>query len=199
LRMINVVTFVSAGLTGVLFLIARPLILLLLTEKWLGAVPIFELLCWSGLFYPISAAQLSIIKAKGQSRLFLRLEVVKKLVYFSVIAVGFSFGMRGFLVSLIVSAMINTTINIFFTGRALGVSMGGQLRGTLAPIMSMGLGVIVAKGAMGMLALHSLVMGATVAPALFVVIFLGLTRVASPEIIATVKGAVLGIVGSRRV
>ena len=189
LAMIETVTFVSLGLAGGLFLVARPLILILLADKWLGAVPMLELLCWSGLFYPISAAQLSIIKAKGNSRLFLGLEIVKKAIYFSAIALGFTFGMMGFLVSLIFSAAINTSINLRYTGQSLGVSMWFQLRGTFGPIAAMGVGVLAAKASVHILEPSWALIEGVVALVPFAVIYVGLTRLASPGLFRVMTAA----------
>ena len=58
--------------------LAEPLFRMVLTEKWLPAVPYFQWLCVSGLFYPVNAYNLNILKVKGRSDLFLYLGLVKK-------------------------------------------------------------------------------------------------------------------------
>ena len=57
---------------------AKPIVLLLLTEKWLGCVPFIQIFCISFAFYPIHTANLNAIKAMGKSQIFLKLEIIKK-------------------------------------------------------------------------------------------------------------------------
>src|SRR5690606_719797 len=77
-KVIQQVLFLLAPTMVLLIVLAEPLFLLVLTEKWLPAVPYFQLLCISGIFHPISAYNLNILNVKGRSDLFLRLELIKK-------------------------------------------------------------------------------------------------------------------------
>lgn len=63
-----------AGLAGV----AEPLIRLLLTDKWLPAVPYLQIFCFSFAFYPVHSCNLQAINAMGRSDIFLKLEIIKK-------------------------------------------------------------------------------------------------------------------------
>src|SRR5690606_35176464 len=59
-----------------LTVIAEPFIRLLLTEKWLPAVPYFQILCIAGIMYPVNRYNLNILKVKGRSDLRMNLEMV---------------------------------------------------------------------------------------------------------------------------
>lgn len=61
-----------------LAVIAEPLVLLLLTEKWLMCVPFIQIFCAVYALWPIHTANLQAINAIGRSDIFLKLEVVKK-------------------------------------------------------------------------------------------------------------------------
>ena len=61
-----------------LAVVARPLVLVLLTEKWVPAVPYLQLLCIAGLLFPLHLMNLNVLQALGRSDLFLRLEIIKK-------------------------------------------------------------------------------------------------------------------------
>jgi len=127
----SVVSFLSFGLIGLLYLIAEPLILLLLTEKWLPSVHFFRLLCFSAYVYPISASVLSILKASGRSADFLRLEIVKKVVYVIGLTIGFHWGIEGFIISLAVTGAINLVLNMYVSGRPVSLPIWKQLRNIL--------------------------------------------------------------------
>lgn len=59
---------------------AEPVVRLVLTEKWLPCVPFLRIFCFTYAFYPIHTANLNAIKAVGRSDLFLKLEILKKIV-----------------------------------------------------------------------------------------------------------------------
>ena len=58
--------------------IAKPLIVILIGEKWLMAVPFLQIICFSEMLYPLHAINLNILQVRGYSGLFLKLEIVKK-------------------------------------------------------------------------------------------------------------------------
>lgn len=59
---------------------AKPLVLFLLTEKWLQVVPFIQILCIANFFRPITISNWEAIKALGYSGITLKLEIVKKIV-----------------------------------------------------------------------------------------------------------------------
>ena len=73
-----------AGLAGV----AKPLVKLLLTDKWLECVPYLQIFCFSFAFYPIHTSNLQAINAMGRSDIFLKLEVIKKAMALIVLSIG---------------------------------------------------------------------------------------------------------------
>lgn len=123
----KLIAFVSFALLGWLFVAAGPLILTLYGSNWQPAVEIFRLLCLSGFAYPISAATLSMLKASGDSRSFLKAEVWKKIVGLAGLAIGFAFGLKGYLISLVITGAIAVPLNMFYTGRSLNMTVKHQL------------------------------------------------------------------------
>lgn len=124
----TLIAFVSFGLLGWLYVAAEPLILGLLGQKWEAAIPIFKILCLSGFAYPISAATLSMLKAAGHSKSFLKVEIWKKVIGLLGLAIGFMFGLQGFLISLIISGAIAVWLNMYYTGKALDITVAHQLK-----------------------------------------------------------------------
>ena len=60
--------------------IAEPLVLLLLTEKWIMAVPFLQIFCCVYAMWPIHTVNLQAINGIGRSDVFLKLEIIKKAV-----------------------------------------------------------------------------------------------------------------------
>jgi O-antigen/teichoic acid export membrane protein len=65
---------VMAGLAAT----AKPIVVLLLTDKWLPSVPFIQIYCFTYAFYPVHTCNLQAINAIGRSDMFLKLELIKK-------------------------------------------------------------------------------------------------------------------------
>ena len=62
-----------------LAVVAKPLVSIILTDKWLLCVPFLQIFCISYALWPIHTANLQAINAMGRSDIYLRLEIAKKL------------------------------------------------------------------------------------------------------------------------
>jgi O-antigen/teichoic acid export membrane protein len=96
-----------------LAVVAEPLVMLLLTEKWLTAVPFLQIFCAVYALWPIHTANLQTINALGRSDVFLRLEIVKKVVGVSVLAVTIPIGIYAMALGSVVTGVISTLINAY--------------------------------------------------------------------------------------
>jgi len=123
----TLISFLSFGLLGWLYVSAGPLILTLFGPRWEASIKIFRILCLSGFAYPISAATLSMLKASGDSQSFLKVEVWKKIVGLAGFVFGFMFGLEGFLISLIITGAISVYLNMYVTGKSLDISVKHQI------------------------------------------------------------------------
>ncbi len=119
-KMMALIAFTSLLLLASM---AKPLILTLLTEKWLNSVLYLQLLCISGMFYPLHALQINIIKAKGQSRILLKLEVYKKMVTLSIILISIHWGIVGLLLGNILISIISYGFNLSKSSKVGGFSI----------------------------------------------------------------------------
>lgn len=115
----ELIVFLSFGLLGLMYATSESLILTLLGKKWVDAIEIYKLLCLSGFVYPLSVATLSMIKAAGYSKVNLKIEVIKSIVTFLGLIIGFIFGLKGYLISLIFTGIIIININYYFSSKTL--------------------------------------------------------------------------------
>lgn len=115
----NLITYTSFAILGLMYIISEPLIIILLGSKWLDVIPVYELLCLSSFIYPLNVASLSMLKAAGYSGVNLKLEVLKTIIGLSGMLIGFSFGIEGFLYSLIFIGVLQLYSNIHFVSKAL--------------------------------------------------------------------------------
>ncbi|CAM3236035.1 lipopolysaccharide biosynthesis protein [Kaistella daneshvariae] len=116
-RMMGVVIFIIAPVLAVMVVSATPLIRFLLTEKWLPAVPYFQILSIAGLLYPIHAYNLNILQVKGRSDLFLKLEIIKKVLIVVIVVIAVQIGIYGLLWGQVFLSFLALGINTYYTGK----------------------------------------------------------------------------------
>ena len=110
-RAISVSTFILAPLMMGLAFVGEPFVKLILTEKWLPSVPFMRVFCITYMFYPIHTANLNAIKAMGRSDLFLKLEIIKKVVGMIALIITMNISVMAMAYSAIVTSIINQVIN----------------------------------------------------------------------------------------
>ncbi|MDY4970404.1 MAG: lipopolysaccharide biosynthesis protein [Lachnospiraceae bacterium] len=111
--------------------VAKPLVLLLLTEKWLPAVPFLQITCFALGLEPLQTANLNAIKAMGRSDIFLKLEIVKKAIAITILFLFMRFGVLAIAVSGLVYSVIAAMFNSYPNRKLLGYSYFEQIRDIL--------------------------------------------------------------------
>ncbi len=109
-------------------LIAEPMILTLVGEKWINSVPIIQMLAFSALIYHLQVFNLDILKVIGRSDLFLKLEIIKKIGVTVAIIIGVYFGFTGLIILQVVSSYFALFINMRYTSEILNYSKLNQLK-----------------------------------------------------------------------
>jgi teichuronic acid exporter len=108
--------------------LAEPLFVFLLTEKWLPAVPFFQILCVVGILYPLHSYNLNILKVKGRSDLFLKLEIIKKIPMIVGLAIAVMYGIFALLYLQIVLNVLFFFINSAYSGKMINYPSLEQLK-----------------------------------------------------------------------
>jgi O-antigen/teichoic acid export membrane protein len=125
-RIVRSAAFANFPIMLWLAAIARPLFEVLLTSRWLPAVPFFQLLCLAGLVYPLNTVHLNLIKAKGRSDIFLNLEIVKKAILLAAILLTIRSGILALVIGQVVSNYVTFLITIVSSGRLIGYPLTAQ-------------------------------------------------------------------------
>src|SRR5690606_17538443 len=124
----KLVLFVVIPIMLILILVAKEGFVLLFGEKWLPAVPYFQILSIASIVRPISSYNLNILKIKGRSDLFLKVEVIKKIFGVIAIAVALPFGIMAMVVSLTVVSYIMVLTNMIASGRLINYKVLEQIK-----------------------------------------------------------------------
>lgn len=142
-RAIKVSSFVMMPLMAGLAVCAEPLIRLLLKEKWMPCVPFLQIFCAVYAFYPLHTANLNAIKAMGRSDVFLKLEIVKKVVETSVLLLTMRIGILAMALGQLGCELLSLFINAWPNRRLLDYSYRQQLRDMLpSALLSLGMAAL---------------------------------------------------------
>ncbi len=144
-RAIKTSTYCIAPLMFGLAACSPSVIHILLTDKWMPCIPYMCIFCITYCFYPIHTANLNAIKAVGRSDLFLKLEVIKKIVGIVVTLISMWFGVLVMAYSLLFTSVINQVINSWPNKKLLKYGYLEQLKDILPGILLAAvMGIIVA-------------------------------------------------------
>jgi O-antigen/teichoic acid export membrane protein len=149
-----------------LAVIAKPLVKILLTEKWLLCVPFLQISCVTYALWPIHTANLQAINALGRSDIFLKLEIIKKILGLAILGVTIFYGVYAIALGGIVSGLIGTIINSYPNTKLLNYSYKEQWKDIMPSLL---LSLV-----MGALVYSVQFFGMTVWPTLIVQGFVGI-------------------------
>ena len=124
--------------------VAEPLTILLLTEKWLPSVPFMQFSCFILAFWPIHTANLQAINAVGRSDIFLKLEIIKKIIGFTIMVVSIPFGLYVMMIGNCFSAVVSSILNASPNRKLLNYGFREQIKDILpALLLSLFMGGVV--------------------------------------------------------
>ena len=123
--------------------IAKPLLILLISDKWLPAVYFLQIVCFSNMLYPLHAINLNSLKVKGRSDVFLKLEVIKKVLAIFPILVGVYLGIEMMLWGSVIISVISYFLNAYYSASLINYSVYEQLKDIFPSfIVSLGVGFL---------------------------------------------------------
>ncbi len=126
--------FVFPAMVG-LSILARPTILTLLGEGWLGVVPLLRIISIAYMWDPVMKFMGSIIKAKGRSDNYLRAEMAKKISGVVILVASIPFGIEAMAYGLILYALCDMAIITFFAHRSDSALGYGTIAKIITPIL----------------------------------------------------------------
>ena len=112
-RIIKTSTFIICGIMCLLMAIAKPLTVILLTEKWLPSVVFLQIGCLAYLFRPLQIINTCVIRASGRSGLLLQLDLLTKGIGIVLLLLMMPFGVEAIAWSYVAFNIISTIINIY--------------------------------------------------------------------------------------
>lgn len=127
-----------------LIVVSEPMIRLVLTERWLTCVPYLRVFCLSYALWPIHTANLQAINAIGRSDIFLKLEIIKKIIGVSIIIVTSRYSPYIMAIGTVFSGIISSFINSYPNKKLLNYSYLEQMKDILPSLfISIIMGIII--------------------------------------------------------
>lgn len=136
---LRIMAVMSASLMGLLAVLAPSLIVILLSDRWSPSIPIFQILCFVGVFFSLNSTSTNLIKALGKGKVFFFLQLFKSTGGIATLAVASIFGLDILLVILCVVNVLFYIANMIVINKLTHISLGEMLR---VPIVQGAPGVI---------------------------------------------------------
>lgn len=127
-KIIKTIAFICFPVMLGMILIAKPMFIVLITEKWIQSVPIFKILCVSGVFLAINYVLQESILAKGHSGELLVVEILKKVILVALILVTINHGVIGLAIGWAISSFFTILLSIYLSNKILGYSIFDLIR-----------------------------------------------------------------------
>lgn len=135
-RITMTISFFSTPLMFLLCLIAKPLFVLLYSEKWLPSVPYFQMLCVAGIAVCLQSVNNQSLAAIGKSKLMFRWTLVKKAIEITLIVSGIMIGgISGLLIAMVIDNWIIYLINAYNVSKHIGYPLRKQLLNLLPMLL----------------------------------------------------------------
>lgn len=113
---------------------AEPLVKLILTDKWLPAVPLIQILCIAFMWDPVMKINHNMLNVKGRSDYFLYAEIFKKIAAFAILFASIPFGVKVMCMGLILYSFVDIAIISFYVHRLTRITLFTQVR-VLFPVV----------------------------------------------------------------
>ena len=136
LKYLRLSCFVVFPLMVLLAGIAKPLVLLVLTARWLPSAELISILSLAYMWYPVMVINNQMLNVKGRSDLFLRAEIIKKIVAVAILAVTLPFGLRWLCYGVLLYNIFDMWMIIFFTKKVMNTGYLMQIR-ALMPVTTL--------------------------------------------------------------
>lgn len=127
-KLIRTVAFVGFPILLGMVLIAKPLLLYLITDKWLGSVPILQILCFSGILVIFITVLQDAVLAKGHSKAVMWVEILKKTILVGFLLLTIKNGVIGIAIGLVLSSLAALVLTLILSGKLIGYTFWHMIK-----------------------------------------------------------------------
>ena len=126
-RIMRTLALVSGVGCAIIASTAKPIVLILIGEKWTEAIVYLQLLAFVEITIPLKNVNLNLLQVYGRSDYILVLSIVKRIVELAAIYLGF-ISMKWMLVGFALAGVMGLLLNAFFTMKTCGYTLLQQIK-----------------------------------------------------------------------
>ena len=130
-RMIRMSAFFIIPIMTLIALLAKPIVILLLTDKWVSIIPLLQWIVFSRVFLPMSTINLNLLNAVGRSDLYLKVDLSKLPVTVLVMIITISLGVKAIVIGHVITSALFFVVNAYIPGKLYGYGPLHQLKDML--------------------------------------------------------------------
>ena len=174
-------SYVTFPLMFILLLCAKPIFVLLYSERWVESVPYFQILCLAGLAACLQGVNNLSIAAIGKSKIMFKWTVIKRIVGIVFIVAGLLlYGMKGLLVGMVLNSWFSYFVNINMVSIHVGYRWEKQVLDIL-PVLLASITIAIMSYVVGTLCSLSLYLDGMLKFVIFVALYAGWSMLFRPE------------------
>ena len=110
---------------------ADSMIHVLIGEQWSECVPMLQVICIYAMLYPLHALNMNMLQVQGRSDLFLKLEIIKRIIDIGPLLLGIFVGIYWMLIGTVVTGIICYYLNAYYSGQFLNYDIKEQIKDIL--------------------------------------------------------------------
>lgn len=127
-RLTMTLAYITFPLMFILLLCAKPIFVLLYSDRWVDSVPYFQVLCFSGLAFCLQSVNYQSISAIGKSKVMFVWTLLKRIMGIFFVLLGLYFyGMKGLLFGYVLNTWFSYFVNIGLVSKYIGYKWQRQL------------------------------------------------------------------------
>jgi len=135
-RMIRMSAFFIIPLMTLIALLAKPIVILLLTEKWVALIPLLQWMVFARILLPMSAVNMNLLNAVGRSDLFLKVDLSKLPLTVLAMVITIPLGVKAMIIGHVVTSTLSFFINAYLPGKFYNYGPFKQLKDMLPVFMA---------------------------------------------------------------
>lgn len=137
-KYLHLSNYIILPILGLTIVLAKPLIEVVLTQKWLPTVPYLQLFCINFMLYPIMQQSVNPVAAIGRVSILLKTQIIKRGVSFFILVVTINFGIPVICIGIVVSSLFEAMLNIYIVKKEIGIGFSEQIKSQLDVILMVG-------------------------------------------------------------
>lgn len=128
LKYLHLTCYIIFPLMGLLIVLAQPLIEVVLTKKWLDAVPYLQIFCLNFMLYPLQQQAGNPVAAIGHSGILLKAQIIKRIVSFGILIVTLTISIPAVCWGILASSVFEGMVNVFVCRKEIGVGVRTHIK-----------------------------------------------------------------------